>query len=431
MDDKRYKLVTRKGECFEVTFQRKEVAHNRDGVFYLFHLKDLSDRQGGERLVSVFRFAPEQFYGPNYSTRVDTVLLNTIRRAFDIGRLTFDGPYDPHIYTEILLQAEDFQPQKPASGNEIQELIKDEAYWLGFRHTSHPGSPVQFDSPTDLEYLGVTTADVARYVWLLGQRGFLESIMGATARPTHKLIGIIESTSAAEDDNTGFARRAIDEAKLSVPELDGRIHPKVGVVIVKDGRVLAKAHRGEFPKEHAEFVALEKKLADVSVVRATVYTTLEPCTTRHHPKVPCAERLAERGVSRVFIGMLDPNPDIRGRGQLVLRKADIETQLFPHALMKEIEELNRDFIRDQAQKRKSAGDQKIEMILSSKGKLVTVTNRRSNTFWGSDTVVVDCNSLFVTLKNAGSTEPQSFPISQVDISFDHKNNRLSIDLDRY
>jgi pyrimidine deaminase RibD-like protein len=426
------KLVTRKGECFEIVFQRKEIVHNRDGVFYLFHLNDLTDKNRGKRLVSVFRFGPEEFYGPNYDARLETVLLNTIRRAFDAGRLTFDGPYDPHTYTEILLQPEDFGPQKVASGNEIQDLIKHEAYWLGFRHTPNPGYPVEFDSPTDLEYLGVTPADVRRYVLLLGQRELLDKIMAGLGRPTHKLIDAMESApKTTEADDSEFARMAIEEAKRSVPEPDGRTHPKVGVVIVKDGRVLAKAHRGEFPKEHAEYVALEEKLADVSVVGATVYATLEPCTTRHHPKVPCAERLAERAVARVFIGMLDPNPDIRGMGQMVLSRAGIDTQFFRGDLMKEVEELNRDFVREQAQKRKSTVDPKVQMILSSKGKIVTVTNRRSNTYWGSDTVVVDCNAVFVTLKNAGSSEPQSFPLTQVDISFDHKNNRLSIDLDRY
>jgi hypothetical protein len=122
------KLVTRKGECLEVAFQRKEVPYNRDGVSYLFRLDDLTDKKRGHRLVSVFRFGPEQFYGPNYTARVETVLLNTIRRAFDSGRLTFDGLYDPHTYVKILLQPEDCGPQKAASGDEIQALTKHEAY---------------------------------------------------------------------------------------------------------------------------------------------------------------------------------------------------------------------------------------------------------------------------------------------------------------
>ncbi len=151
--------------------------------------------------------------------------------------------------------------------------------------------------------------------------------------------------SSSGTDDWRFARLAIEEARKSVPE-DGRVHPKVGVVVVKEGRVLASAHRGEFPQSHAEFIALEKKLPDQSLSAATVYTTLEPCTSRNHPKVPCATRLAERKVARVVIGMLDPDDRISGRGQRLLRKAGIVTELFPPDLMAEVEELNRDFMRD-------------------------------------------------------------------------------------
>ena len=149
----------------------------------------------------------------------------------------------------------------------------------------------------------------------------------------------------AQDDHNRFMRMAIEEARKSVPE-DGRVHPKVGVVVVKDGRVLATAHRGEVPQCHAEYIALEKKLDEAPLIGATVYTTLEPCTSRNHPKVPCAVRLTERKVGRVVIGMLDPDDRISGRGQRALRRAGIATELFPHELMAEIEELNREFVRD-------------------------------------------------------------------------------------
>jgi pyrimidine deaminase RibD-like protein len=122
---------------------------------------------------------------------------------------------------------------------------------------------------------------------------------------------------------------------------------------VKDGKVLAKAHRGENPKSHAEYVALEEKLSDETLAGATVYTTLEPCVKRNPPKVSCAQRLVDRKVARVIIGMPDPNPDIRGLGDQLLSGAGIEIQLFPKDLRAQVEEMNREFIRDQKEKWKA------------------------------------------------------------------------------
>jgi pyrimidine deaminase RibD-like protein len=142
---------------------------------------------------------------------------------------------------------------------------------------------------------------------------------------------------------------AIQQARKSVPE-GGHARPKVGAVVVKDDEILATAFRGEIGKgQHAEYTALEKKLEDVTLAGATVYTTLEPCTTRNHPKVPCAVRLLERRVARVVIGMLDPNPTIRGLGERFLRDHGIVVDRFPNDLILQLEELNREFTRAQTQ----------------------------------------------------------------------------------
>jgi pyrimidine deaminase RibD-like protein len=160
------------------------------------------------------------------------------------------------------------------------------------------------------------------------------------------------SRPANLDDDRHFARLAIEEARRSVAE-DDRPHPRVGAVVVKDGKVLAKAHRGEKPKSHAEYVALEEKLSDETIAGATVYTTLEPCVKRNPPKICCAQRLIDRKVARVLIGMLDPNPDIRGLGDQLLSDAGIEVQLFARDLRAQVEEMNRAFIRDQKEKWKA------------------------------------------------------------------------------
>lgn len=242
----------------------------------------------------------------------------------------------------------------------------------------------------------------------LAASGVRQSVSGRAA-----LAATTRDVISAKADRE-FALLAIEEARKSDPEPDQRVHPRVGAVVARNGKVLAISHRGEFPGSHAEFIALEKKLADQLVAGATVYTTLEPCTVRNDPKIACAFRLAERKVSRVVIGILDPNPNVLGKGWQILRDAGIETQFFPHDLMTQIEDLNRDFIRDQKQKSKG------EKVLS---------NTRCNRL--SDPVVVleyewdESRSLGVgrtmrnrkfTLRNRGAADAVDVQIEDVMFS---------------
>jgi len=144
-----------------------------------------------------------------------------------------------------------------------------------------------------------------------------------------------------------YMELALDEARKSNHE-DERPHPMVGTIVVKDGKVLEAGHRGELGRgDHAEFTVLEKKLKGIPLSGAVVFTTLEPCTERTEGKTPCADRIIERGISKVYIGMLDPNPKIQGNGMRRLRSANIDVQTFLKPYADAIEELNKDFIRSQ------------------------------------------------------------------------------------
>jgi pyrimidine deaminase RibD-like protein len=356
------RLVTLKGECFDAEFEGKQTGANRDGVFHFFTLTDLAKARGVIH-VPIWRFGPSVLYletVAEYDRREESVLLNVIRRVVDNGDVSFDVP----AQTELSLQSSDFQKQALKSDLEIRAYIIHKAYWLCYRYPEQNPQdnvlyPIPFDEALDLEYLGANIADVRRNIARLGNQGLLEKISEGYARPSEKLLqhyeagdwavlGLSSVTSlqpVGKSDDRMFARLAIDQARRSVSEADGKPHPKVGAIVVKDGRVLSTAHRGELPANHAEYIALEKKLSDEAVAGATVYTTLEPCTTRSHPKLPCVKRLIERKVARVVIGMLDPDPRITGRGQRSLRSASIITDFFPPDLMSEVEELNRDFTR--------------------------------------------------------------------------------------
>jgi pyrimidine deaminase RibD-like protein len=136
---------------------------------------------------------------------------------------------------------------------------------------------------------------------------------------------------------------AVELASQCVSE-EGRVSPKVGAVVARDGVVLASAYRGEIePGEHAEYTLLERKLLDIDLEGATLYSTLEPCTHRNHPKIACTDRVIARKLKRVVIGTHDPNAKIRGLGELRMQDADIEITRFEPDLVLELRELNREF----------------------------------------------------------------------------------------
>lgn len=100
-------------------------------------------------------------------------------------------------------------------------------------------------------------------------------------------------------------------------------NPMVGAVIVKDGEIIGRGFHRKAGEAHAEINALaDAKNHGHDTKGATIYVTLEPCST-YGRTPPCTEAIIASGISRVVIGSMDPNPKHAGRAQEILESHGI------------------------------------------------------------------------------------------------------------
>ena len=135
-----------------------------------------------------------------------------------------------------------------------------------------------------------------------------------------------------------FMQRAIRLAKRG--HYTTSPNPRVGCVIVLNGEVVGEGFHQKAGQGHAEVHAL--KQAGVKAKGATAYVTLEPCS-HFGLTPPCAEALIKAQVSHVIAAMVDPNPQVSGRGLERLKSAGITTQF--GLLEQDARDLNPGFIR--------------------------------------------------------------------------------------
>jgi diaminohydroxyphosphoribosylaminopyrimidine deaminase / 5-amino-6-(5-phosphoribosylamino)uracil reductase len=116
-------------------------------------------------------------------------------------------------------------------------------------------------------------------------------------------------------------------------------NPRVGCVLVKDGRVVGEGWHRRAGEPHAEAHALAQ--AGTAARGATAYVTLEPCS--HFGRTPpCADALVAAGITRVVAAIEDPNPQVAGQGCERLRAAGVLVEL--GLMAEQAIELNRGFI---------------------------------------------------------------------------------------
>lgn len=120
------------------------------------------------------------------------------------------------------------------------------------------------------------------------------------------------------ENDEAMMRLAIREARKGIGKTAP--NPAVGAVLVRKGKILASGWHRAAGRPHAEIEAL-KKTSDAR--GATLYVTLEPCST-HGRTPPCTSAIIQAGITRVVFGATDPNPAHAGRATAILQKAGIE-----------------------------------------------------------------------------------------------------------
>ena len=111
-----------------------------------------------------------------------------------------------------------------------------------------------------------------------------------------------------------YMRRALELARKG--EGHTSPNPMVGCVVVKDGRIISEGYHEKYGEFHAERNALTRCTEDTAGV--DLYVTLEPCC--HQGKTPpCTDIIIEKKIARVFVGSMDSNPLVAGKGVQILR----------------------------------------------------------------------------------------------------------------
>ncbi len=135
-----------------------------------------------------------------------------------------------------------------------------------------------------------------------------------------------------------FMQRTFDLAQSGIGSVSP--NPRVGCVIVHDGKIIGEGWHQKFGEAHAEVNAINSVKDQSQLKESTVYVNLEPCS--HFGKTPpCVDLLIRHKIKKVMIANLDTNTLVAGSGIKKLKEAGIE--VITGILEKEGRELNKRF----------------------------------------------------------------------------------------
>jgi len=125
------------------------------------------------------------------------------------------------------------------------------------------------------------------------------------------------------DADAGFMRQALRLARRGYGTTSP--NPMVGALLVRGGLVIGRGWHRRAGEPHAEIEALRDAQQRGRAVRgATLYVTLEPCSTQGRTP-PCVAAIIAAGIRKVVVGATDPNPRHAGRAFPLLAQAGIAT----------------------------------------------------------------------------------------------------------
>ena len=125
-------------------------------------------------------------------------------------------------------------------------------------------------------------------------------------------------------------------------------NPMVGCVIVKNEKIIGEGYTSPYGGAHAEINAIALVKDKSELKSATLFVTLEPCS--HQGKTPpCVDAILKHNITKIVIGLQDPNPLVAGAGIKKLRQAGCE--VITDVMEKECREHHKRFLSFQENKR--------------------------------------------------------------------------------